>query len=363
MELAIKTLTPIWTGGVEAGKVDRIHETGILGSLRWWYEVIVRGLGGETCDPSKGECRFDLEKFEKSQATDERQRLRDAGLCDVCQLFGATGWRRRFRLTIVGENVSDALIEHPVSLNTRQYTDSTGNLRTPTWYFRDPTRKSSDPNTPKAGNFSIRIQSLDPRFPSEVIGGLIQFVADWGAIGARPQMGFGVIELEERCDTQPLYDCLALINGHRTYNNLPSLRNMFLARIAPKSGKPFREQDTFNLKYDLRRLFASNTDLRHFIMGTVKDGRMAAKVKMSRPYNNNQEMRVWGWIPEAAKVYQNSWHREAVVDAIHQHLGSNYTVSIWREMNSPRDTVADNNSNVQAFLRSLLSLEEDDDAA
>lgn len=85
MRLAIKTLTPIWTGGAETGKVDRIHETGILGSLRWWYEAIVRGLGGDACDPSKGECRFDLEKYKTSQATDERQRLRDAGLCDVCQ--------------------------------------------------------------------------------------------------------------------------------------------------------------------------------------------------------------------------------------------------------------------------------------
>jgi len=98
MEIRIKTLTPLWTGGVNAGKVDRIHETGILGSLRWWYEVIVRGLGGKACDPSQHTCGFDEEKYRKSQATDDRQRLRDAGLCDVCQVFGATGWRRRFRL-------------------------------------------------------------------------------------------------------------------------------------------------------------------------------------------------------------------------------------------------------------------------
>ncbi len=48
--MELKTLTPLWTGGVE-GKVDRIHETGLLGSMRWWYEVLVRGLGGEVCDP------------------------------------------------------------------------------------------------------------------------------------------------------------------------------------------------------------------------------------------------------------------------------------------------------------------------
>ncbi|MCD6141803.1 type III-B CRISPR module RAMP protein Cmr1, partial [Candidatus Bipolaricaulota bacterium] len=45
MKVKIRTLTPLWTGGAD-GKVDRVHETGILGSLRWWYEAIVRGLGG-----------------------------------------------------------------------------------------------------------------------------------------------------------------------------------------------------------------------------------------------------------------------------------------------------------------------------
>ncbi len=74
-DIRIKTLTPLWTGGVD-GKADRIHETGLLGSLRWWYEAIVRGLGGTACDPSEGECRFKREKFGTSTATDDHQRLR-----------------------------------------------------------------------------------------------------------------------------------------------------------------------------------------------------------------------------------------------------------------------------------------------
>ena len=45
MGIRLRTLTPLWTGGVETGKMDRIHETGIIGSLRWWYETLVRGLG------------------------------------------------------------------------------------------------------------------------------------------------------------------------------------------------------------------------------------------------------------------------------------------------------------------------------
>ncbi len=370
MKLEIRTLTPLWTGGVEAGKVDRIHETGILGSLRWWYEAIVRGLGGEACDPSTGTCRFDAEAYEKSQADDERQRLRDAGLCDVCQVFGATSWRRRFRLTIVGKDVSDASIKHTIYLNDRQYRDNKGKLRPPTWYFRDPTQQRTAPNTPKTDHFTIQIQGLVPNFPAEVIAGLIQFIADWAAIGARAQVGFGVIEIVSgRIDTRPLFDWLKPVVGSNTYPDLPSLRNIFLARIAPKNSQQFSETDTFNLKYDLRRLFTDNSGVRHFVMGKVymsgprKGDRIAAKVKMSRPYDNGRLMRVWGWIPEKANVYSDSLGRDAVVKAIHDHLETNYELKVWREMNSTRDTVRPNNDDTRVFLHELLTIGEEDDAA
>ncbi|MCL6507327.1 MAG: type III-B CRISPR module RAMP protein Cmr1, partial [Bryobacteraceae bacterium] len=39
----LRALTPIWTGGIE-GKGDRLVPTGLLGSIRWWFEVLVRGL-------------------------------------------------------------------------------------------------------------------------------------------------------------------------------------------------------------------------------------------------------------------------------------------------------------------------------
>jgi len=52
--ITLRTLTPLWTGGVD-GSMDRIHETGIIGSLRWRYEAIVQGLEGRACDPRRKE--------------------------------------------------------------------------------------------------------------------------------------------------------------------------------------------------------------------------------------------------------------------------------------------------------------------
>ncbi len=35
LTIRLRTRTPFWTGGID-GSMDRIHETGLLGSLRWW---------------------------------------------------------------------------------------------------------------------------------------------------------------------------------------------------------------------------------------------------------------------------------------------------------------------------------------
>ncbi|GFP33568.1 CRISPR-associated protein Cmr1 [Candidatus Hakubella thermalkaliphila] len=65
LEFKLKTLTPIWTGNVEM-KCDRLHETGLIGSIRWWYEALVRGIECYDCDPRGGEgCQFNTKSFQK----------------------------------------------------------------------------------------------------------------------------------------------------------------------------------------------------------------------------------------------------------------------------------------------------------
>lgn len=80
---SVQTLTPVWTGGIDRSSAV-VHETGILGSLRWWYEGVVRGLGGRACDPT-----------DRNRCTANRR-------CAACDLFGCTGWRRRFRIEVSG---------------------------------------------------------------------------------------------------------------------------------------------------------------------------------------------------------------------------------------------------------------------
>ena len=51
MKIKVRTLTPIWTGDVN-GKCTKLRETSIIGSLRWWFEAIVRRFGGYACNPA-----------------------------------------------------------------------------------------------------------------------------------------------------------------------------------------------------------------------------------------------------------------------------------------------------------------------
>lgn len=83
----LEALTDIWTGDADTAstkKAERLIPTGVLGSLRWWFEVLVRGLGGTACDPSA-----------------DRKTCQGCDHCVVCNLFGCTGWARKFRFDVL----------------------------------------------------------------------------------------------------------------------------------------------------------------------------------------------------------------------------------------------------------------------
>ncbi len=170
MEIQLQMRTPLWTGGIETGKMDRIHASGIIGGLRWWYEVIVRGLGGEVCDPTASQCLYD-------------PNASNNGLCAVCQVFGATGWRRRFRLQI--DDQTGATWNTPSdTLNVRPPDRSRG-------WFLPPGRMGSLTLTLHGDQKTLRQMAA-----------LFLFLEQWGNIGAKPQLGYGLFQLDPKKRTE-----------------------------------------------------------------------------------------------------------------------------------------------------------------
>lgn len=190
MELHLTPLTPIWTGDAE-GVSATLRITGLMGSFRWWFEGIVRAAGRYSCDPTEEACRFDPDPKKKPLH----------GLCSACWLFGATGWARRFRLTGSGLHSSDwCVFADPAVARLHE-----------NWL-----RRVYKPGSKVLWGDTLALQ-LTHHFPGkskspgdsdldDVLCGLIAVIARVGAVAAKTQNGFGVVDWREK----PQFDQTAL---------------------------------------------------------------------------------------------------------------------------------------------------------
>jgi CRISPR-associated protein Cmr1 len=153
-EWKLRTLTDIWTGNAER-RGDLFIPTGLMGSLRWWFEVLVRGLGGKACDPTQ----------ERERCPAKGKQHHEQGhRCVVCELFGCTGWSRKFRLLVVDEN--GFFIQRQI----------------------------------RAGQtFSLRFIPLRPVQDEEwcLLNATLRLIADYGAIGGKRRRGYGLVSIVE----------------------------------------------------------------------------------------------------------------------------------------------------------------------
>lgn len=177
MEIHLRTLTPLWTGGVDQ-TCDRLHETGLIGSLRWWYEALVRGLGGYACDPT--------DEHRKCREYDPK--LGAKSVCAVCYLFGTTGWARLFRLQVAGENIR----QEPLHF----YTTLTANKQWLGSIFGGEKRNNRiDGITVPFGEVRLNLvgRGQDGEYAFSQLAWTLEFVAKYGGLGAKLQHGFGQI--------------------------------------------------------------------------------------------------------------------------------------------------------------------------
>jgi CRISPR-associated protein Cmr1 len=82
-----------------------------MGSVRWWTEALIRGLGGYACDPTGDErCSFDEVAYGRTGEPEDG--LRD--VCPACRLFGCSGWSSKLRLLLTdGEGGYEVNLSQP----------------------------------------------------------------------------------------------------------------------------------------------------------------------------------------------------------------------------------------------------------
>lgn len=216
MNFIFQIKTPLWTGGVEPGRMDRIHETNIIGALRWWYEAIVRGLGGDVCNPT-------------SDNSAERCLPDDRGYCDVCEIFGATGKRRTFRLRMgAGTSLFDNSLGSIPLPSGRIHEMRNNRLRAGGWYLmRESMTGEAIPMK------IIPLSSVDVGSHLRPVLALIDRHA---ALGAKVSNGYGVVNVRENDQCIQIgNEGLTALQQARLHppreHTLPDIRDFFFAKI------------------------------------------------------------------------------------------------------------------------------------
>ncbi|WP_343426311.1 hypothetical protein [Candidatus Amarolinea dominans] len=142
------------------------------------------------------------------------ERLHAAGLCDACQLFGATGWRRRFQLRV--EAQTQPAWEGGRSLNVRPYGRTRG------WFL----------NPGHLGTIKINLTG-DAQTLGQMLA-LFCFLERWGSLGARSQLGYGIFKITgiEGTETPTKWNA----RGDAAVGALPDLRSFtfFRLRFVPR---------------------------------------------------------------------------------------------------------------------------------
>lgn len=314
-KIEIKTLTPLWTGDINQ-ECSRVKETGIIGSLRWWYEALVRGLGGYACDPTEDDsCSLDYKKFKKDKEETSLQEALGQQICPACQLFGCTGWKKRFRLTISGFEKTKLFF----------LTDN-----------KDWLKRVFEGNKYCFGGDG-ELKIIGDKETQKILLTLLYIIDEYGGLGAKTQNGFGQITIDEDITKELARQGLSIIinnidsttnnDGPNHYLNFKNFFSMMfripennkllqkIKKIKPLKNKP----ENFNNSYlpcafDLR--YEGSYDgnlvgLRNFLNKDEekllgKEGQ-ASKIHISHPYKLKKEdskyfLNIFGFVPNSVNI-------------------------------------------------------------
>ena len=296
MQVKLKTMTPLWTGGVD-GKSDRLQETGIIGSLRWWYEAIVRGLGGyvgnPTSDKSQERCDFNTEAYQNAlRAGHSKEQALAAGLKSlgaVEYLFGATGWARLFRLR--------SLNAPRVPLHFRTTVEMNKSWLGRIFGGKEEENYSIDDLEVVYGDlaFDLTFRRHDEDYVQEQLAFLLRFIEAYGNLGAKPQHGFGQVHIVSFSDEVPSVTIAEGLQALQT-----RLANGEWHEAGPTAHTPYNLQNFFHHTYWLSDsvIHRFTTPNRHFGNAHKQDEKEYLPCSFDLRYKGDGNLGFRRWLKE-----------------------------------------------------------------
>jgi CRISPR-associated protein Cmr1 len=339
--IKLKTVTPIWTGGIDKFVMDKndrnkdnatkrlirksameyLKASSIMGGLRFWAEAYFRALGEKVCDiTGKNKCIYDKQK--------------NKNICKVCELFGCTGKSRSFILKLRAFSY-DEKREERLSLYEYKYKKKYGGIKDPTWYLK-PGFNNCD--------FILQIIPLLSQQIDPIIVFLLKTMLDWGTIGAQDQYGYGVVEsVDNFLDRIKIQDNIFnKLRKTSLSSDYPAFGDFFffIGRIK-KGNNP--KKIPFEIRYQVRSALKTKPRdkkeerLRHYFCGsTMKFDKSATKYNIA--LTPDGILRGWGWFPSKGELGK---HRDDCLDLLKKQINKFVIPGTlkWKEFASKRDNV------------------------
>jgi len=179
-EITFQTVTPLFTGGVDM-KMTEIKPASIMGSLRFWFEVICH-FSGKFNDPKYSQTEFNYKKYQdfiknKPEATDIEicNHLR---LFPTARYFGCTGWKSKIGIKKINPSGDEIRL---ISPNRRIIVVNGKNWYLPERYFE--------------GLFKIVFTTESTEIAENILLPLLNFIQEYGFLGAKNNIGFGRVKI------------------------------------------------------------------------------------------------------------------------------------------------------------------------
>jgi len=194
VEVRLRCLTPLWLGDVDRDS-GAMKESGLVGSLRFWMEGTLRAMGLKVCNPTSGEPR---ERCPRPGPQGKPE------YCAACEVFGATGKARAFRLEL------DGLAAVPVFFHLSHAVEATSADRLWKIFGGRETGGEKTRSPAGASEFRFGVQALwsdepflvsiraRPGKEDDVYRKLeraLCYAASYGGLGAKTQYGFGQVRV------------------------------------------------------------------------------------------------------------------------------------------------------------------------
>jgi len=240
ISVLFETITPVYTGDAWQNCTE-LRPSSILGSLRFWFEVLCyfKGEIGETYFDNDGKPCENLnykkfkekleEKLKNSQSKSieelEDEVLADMGISLPSRIFGCTGWRGRIRIKKI-EPIEDYCFGNRLNLpyaigenkENKENKENNENVEVKEWqtkneydqfieekYSRDNKKFKKDwsvwyfPHPYFYGKFKV-IFETDEKTKEAVLVPLLNIIEKYGYLGGKWNLGYGRVKIKEIID-------------------------------------------------------------------------------------------------------------------------------------------------------------------